>query len=51
MRLGLFSIHLPKPDRVEADCAELSRGLSGGDILNVWVDAIHAGSTDDDKAK
>jgi hypothetical protein len=26
--------------------AELSRGLSGGDILNVCVNAIHAGSTD-----
>ena len=26
--------------------SELSRGLSGGDILNVCVNAIHAGSTD-----
>jgi hypothetical protein len=34
---------------VKADCAvlaELSRGLSGGDILNICVNAIHAGSTD-----
>jgi SpoVK/Ycf46/Vps4 family AAA+-type ATPase len=34
---------------VEADyavLAELSRGLSGGDILNVCVNAIHAGSVD-----
>ncbi|MCX6840241.1 MAG: hypothetical protein NTX35_20870 [Verrucomicrobia bacterium] len=26
--------------------AELSKGLSGGDILNVCVNAIHAGSVD-----
>ena len=26
--------------------SELSRGLSGGDILNVCVNAIHAGSAD-----
>jgi hypothetical protein len=26
--------------------SEQSRGLSGGDILNVCVNAIHAGSTD-----
>ena len=31
--------------------AELSKGLSGGGILNVCVNAIHAGSTDDDPAK
>jgi hypothetical protein len=31
--------------------ADLSRGLSGGDILNVCVNAIHAGSTDADSAK
>ena len=31
--------------------AELSKGLSGGDILNVCVNAIHAGSTDADPAK
>ena len=31
--------------------AELSRGLSGGDILNVYVNAIHTGSTDADTAK
>jgi hypothetical protein len=29
----------------------LKRGLSGGDILNVCVNAIHAGSTDADPAK
>jgi hypothetical protein len=31
--------------------AALSRGLSGGDILNVCVNAIHAGSVDADPAK
>ena len=54
MRRELFALHLPNPDRVEADyavLAELSRGLSGGDILNVCVNAIHAGSTDADTSK
>ncbi len=54
MRRELFALHLPNPDRVEADyavIAELSRGLSGGDILNVCVNAIHAGSTEADPAK
>jgi hypothetical protein len=34
---------------VQADyavLAELSRGLSGGDILNISLNAIYAGSTD-----
>jgi hypothetical protein len=54
MRRELFALHLPNPDRVQADyavLAELSRGFSGGDILNVCVNAIHAGSTDVDPAK
>ncbi len=54
MRRELFALHLPNPDRVQADYAvlsELSKGLSGGDILNVCVNAIHAGSTDADSAK
>jgi len=49
MRRELFALHLPNPDRVRADyavLAEQSRGLSGGDILNVCVNAIHAGSVD-----
>jgi len=49
MRRELFALHLPNPDRVQADYAvlsELSEGLSGGDILNICVNAIHAGSTD-----
>jgi hypothetical protein len=54
MRRELFALHLPNPERVRADyavLAELSKGLSGGDILNVCVNAIHAGSTDADPAK
>jgi hypothetical protein len=49
MRRELFALHLPNPDRVEADYAVLagiSRGLSGGDILNIYLNAIYAGSTD-----
>ena len=51
MRRELFAHHLPNPERVTADYAALaglSRGLSGGDILNVCVNAIHAGSTNAD---
>ena len=54
MRRELFALHLPSPDRVQADYAvlsELSKSLSGGDILNICVNAIHAGSTDTDPAK
>ena len=54
MRRELFALHLPNPDRVQADYADLaalSRGLSGGDILNICVNAIHAGSADADTAK
>jgi SpoVK/Ycf46/Vps4 family AAA+-type ATPase len=54
MRRELFALHLPNPDRVQADyavLAELSRGFSGGDILNVCVNAIHAGSVDADSEK
>jgi len=53
MRRELFALHLPNLDRVRADyavLAELSRGLSGGDILNVCVNAIDAGSVDADPA-
>ena len=51
MRRELFAHHLPNPERVRADfavLAALSRGLSGGDILNVCVNAIYAGSVDSD---
>jgi hypothetical protein len=54
MRRELFSLHLPNPERVQAGyavLAELSKGLSGGDILNICLNAIHAGSTDADSAK
>ncbi len=54
MRRELFALHLPNPERVRADyavLAGLSKGLSGGDILNVCVNAIHAGSVDPDSAK
>ena len=54
MRRELFALHLPNPDRVRADyavLAELSKGLSGGDILNICVNVIHAGSVDADPAK
>jgi hypothetical protein len=54
MRRELFSLHLPNPDRVTADyaiLAELSKGLSGGNILNESVNAIHAGSVDSDSEK
>ena len=53
MRRELFDLHLPNPDRVQADyavLAGLSRGLSGGDILNLCVNAIYAGSLDADSA-
>ena len=49
MRRELFALHLPNPERVRADYAVLaqqSRGLSGGDILNICLNAIYAGSTD-----
>jgi hypothetical protein len=54
MRRELFALHLPNPDRVQAEdtvLAELSKGLSGGDILNVCINAIYAGSVDADPAK
>ncbi len=54
MRRELFALHLSNPERVTADyaiLAALSRGLRGGDILNVCVNAIYAGSVDSDSAK
>ncbi len=54
MRRELFALHLPNPDRVTGDyavLAALSRGLSGGDILNVCVNATHAGNMDAAPAK
>jgi SpoVK/Ycf46/Vps4 family AAA+-type ATPase len=54
MRRELFALHLPNPDRVRADyavLAGLSRGLSGGDILNVCLNAVYAGSVDPETSK
>jgi hypothetical protein len=49
MRRELFAPHLPNPEWVRADnaiLAELFKGLSGGDILNICLNAIYAGNTD-----
>lgn len=54
MRRELFALHLPNPERVRAHLytlAKQSRGLSGGDILNVCLNAIYSGSRDPDPAK
>jgi ATP-dependent 26S proteasome regulatory subunit len=54
MRRDLLALHLPNPERVKANLRNLakqSRGLSGGDILNICLNAIHAGSRDPDPAK
>ena len=54
MRRELFALHLPNHSRIEADfavLAGLSRGLSGGDILNICVNSIHAGSVNEDPVK
>jgi ATP-dependent 26S proteasome regulatory subunit len=51
MRRRLFELHLPNRERVFADLnilATEAKGLSGGDILNVCLNAIYAGSTADD---
>lgn len=48
MRRELFSLHLPNHSRF---WRTFSRGLSGGDILNICVNATHAGSTDAAPAK
>ncbi len=49
MRRELFALHLPNPERVRGDyaaLAELSKGLSGGDILDICLNAIYTGSAD-----
>lgn len=55
MRKRLFGMHLPAlataPERHEIDLDFVSRetkGLSGGDILNICVNSIHAASVADD---
>lgn len=47
MRRRLFELHLPDSQRVTVDLSELARasqGFSGGDIFNVCLNAIYAGS-------
>jgi SpoVK/Ycf46/Vps4 family AAA+-type ATPase len=53
MRQRLFRLHLPNPERTPADLTSVARaatGLSGGDILNVCLNAMEAASTDPDPA-
>jgi hypothetical protein len=53
-RRELFALHRVNPERVQADhtvLAELSKGLSGEDILNGCANAIHAGSKVSDPPK
>ena len=54
MRRELFALHLPNNGKVEANfeiLAASSAGLSGGDILNISLNAIHVGSVDEDSGK
>jgi len=54
MRKRLFELHLPKRAQVSANLAtiaEESRGLSGGDILNVCVNAMHAASVSENSSE
>ncbi len=54
MRRELFAHNITNTERVRADdavLAELSKGLSGGDILNLCVNAIHVGNVDPNPAK
>jgi ATP-dependent 26S proteasome regulatory subunit len=53
-RRKLFELHLPNLDRVTADLDAVARRsltLSGGDILNVCLNSIYAGSVDNDPAQ
>ncbi len=54
MRRRIFELHLPNRQRVEADLTEVAKaakGLSGGDIKNVCLNSIYAGSVHDDPAQ
>ncbi len=45
----MFALHLPDPEWLRADyavLAELPKGLSGGDNLNICLNAIYTGSAD-----
>jgi ATP-dependent 26S proteasome regulatory subunit len=51
MRRKILELHLPNLQRVFADLdviAAETKGFSGGDILNVCVNAMYAGSTYED---
>ena len=53
MRQHLLENHVPKKDRVDEDVdwttvAQACKGFSGGDILNVVINAINLSSLDDD---
>ena len=53
MRQRLFRMHLPNPERTPSDLSAVARssnGLSGGDILNVCLNAMEAASVDPDPA-
>jgi len=54
MRVKLFKLHLPENNRVRVDNWEVlgraSKNFSGGDILNVVVNAINRASLADDPA-
>lgn len=50
-RTEILRLHLPASDRVDADLAavaEAAKGLSGGDLKNVCVNAMFAASVGDD---
>jgi len=54
LRERLFELHLPKRQHVTANLATIARdskGLSGGDILNVCVNSMHAASIGDDPSQ
>jgi len=54
MREALLRLHLPNAERVPENMrgiASAAHGLSGGDLLNVCLNAMEAGSLDPDPAK
>jgi SpoVK/Ycf46/Vps4 family AAA+-type ATPase len=54
MRKRLFRMHLPNPERTPSDLSDVARasnGLSGGDILNVCLNAMEAASVSDDPSE
>ena len=54
MRKAILELHLPTLSRVEADLsgvAKASKGLSGGDLKNVCLNAIYSGSEHADSSQ